>query len=129
MAGGLQLNRTGRLARMPAFQVIVGFALLCLVGLMVGTAPSSAGPSPSGYEITVNSISVKAVAEDRTHPVIEIATTEPNSPDAVFRRTSAETAWVLLSLAIGVLAMFNLALYRHMRFAYSRQRLRAKRGK
>lgn len=129
MAGGLQPNRTGRLASAPVFHVAVGFALLCLIGLTAGTGPSSAGPTPRGYEITVNSIAVKAVAEDRTHPVVEIATTEPHSPDAVFRRTSAETAWVLLSLAIGVLAVFNLALYRHMRFAYSRQRLRARRGR
>lgn len=111
----------------PALHVVLAFAVLCLVGL--STKPSSAGPTAAGYQITVNSIAVKAIAKDEARPVIEIATTESNSPEAAFKRTSVDTAWALLGLAISVLAIFNLALYRHMRLAYSRQRLRARRGR
>lgn len=127
---GTGTHKTGQAFLRPILHVAGAFALLCLVGLTAGTGPSSAGPTPSGYEITVNSIAVKAVADDEEErPVIEIATAEPNSPEAAFRSTSFDTAWVLLGLAIGVLAVFNLALYRHMRLAYSRQRLRARRGR
>lgn len=129
MAGKLSTQKAGPTLLRPILHVAAGFLILCLAGLMAGARPSSAGPTLKGYEITVNSIAVKAVAQDEPRPVIEIATTERNSPEAVFRSTSVDTAWVLLGLAIGVLAVFNLALYRHMRLAYSRRRLRVPRGR
>lgn len=121
-------NRRSDALLWPAVQVVAVFAFLCLVGLTVGCKPSSASPTPGGYALSVKSIAAKAVADDSPRPVIEIATATPGSPDAAFKSTSISTAWVLLGLSLGVLAIFNLALYRHLRLVYSRQRRRQRRG-
>jgi hypothetical protein len=52
--------------------------------------------------------------------MVEIATTSSSqAPDAVYRRTSATAAWLLLSLAFSLLIAFNMAILRHMRRAYA----------
>lgn len=112
----------------PVLDASMVFAALCLIGLTFGTAPSSASPNvpPShSYQMTVSPMVLKALSEGDVQPVIEIATTNsPDSPDAVFRRTSAQAAWALLMIALSVVVALNLAMFRHMRQAYAPVRRR-----
>jgi hypothetical protein len=114
----------------PMIDAALVFALLCMVGMTIGTAPSSASPNvpgPTTYQMTLSPAVAKALASDQdVRPVIEIATTSSlQSPDAVFRRTSAQAAWALLMIALSVVAALNLALFRHMRQAYAAPRRRS----
>ena len=61
--------------------------------------------------------------------MIEIATTSStNNADAVFHRTSAQAAWALLMIALSIVVALNLALFRHMRQAYTPARRRNPHG-
>lgn len=113
----------------PIVDAVAIFSILCLVGMSCGSAPSSASPhipaSTASYAMSAASTAQKAVAHSDFRPVVEIATTSsPDNPDAVFRRTSAHTAWALLMASLSVIIALNLALFRHMRRAYARPRRR-----
>ena len=112
-----------RLFLRPMLDAAIVFSVLCFLGLTLGTVPTSASPnvpSINGYQISPSPAVVKALGADDVRPIIEIATTSsPNSPDAVYRRTSAQAAWALLMIALSVVAALNLALFRHMRQAYT----------
>lgn len=112
----------------PFIDAAMVFAALCFLGLTLGTAPTSASPNLpgiNGYQLTVTSPVSKAIGTQDSRPVIEIATTSsPNNPDAVFHRTSAQAAWALLMIALSIVAALNLALFRHMRAAYTPPRRR-----
>ena len=77
-----------------ALLLAVVFIALCMIGLTLGTAPSSASPNVpavTGYQVTLSPSVVKALADQDVRPVIEIATTSSTkNADAVFHRTSAQ---------------------------------------
>jgi hypothetical protein len=116
----------------PLIDAAAIFAVLCMIGLTLGTAPTSASPNMPGtalYQSQPPLAAIKAIGEQNDQPVIEIATTSsPASPDAVYRRTSVQAAWGLLMLALSVVAALNLALYRHFRHAYADPRRRNSKG-
>ena len=123
-----EISTTGRakvraLLLRPAIDAGIVFAVLCMVGLMLSPAPSSAGPniaSPTGYAMTMSPAVVQAIGINHPRPIVEIATTaSPTGPDAVFRRTSVQTAWVLLMMSFSLIVALNLALFRHLRQAYT----------
>ena len=104
----------------PALDAVLAFALFLLVTLTFDSAPSAAAPY-NVHAVTepLQLQAERALADSADAPIIEIATTSsPRNPDAVYRRTSATAAWLLLSLAFSLLAAFNLALLRHMRKVY-----------
>jgi hypothetical protein len=110
----------------------LAFALFLLVTLTFDSAPSAAAPYAAPYPYNMHAVTEPlqlqaepALAEAADAPIIEIATTSsPKNPDAVYRRTSATAAWLLLSLTFSFLAAFNLALLRHMRKVYASPRRR-----
>ena len=110
----------------PALDAIGVFAILCILCLSIGTAPSSASPNAprtSTFQSTAAPMTMKAVGEADVQPVVEIATTSsPANPDAVYRRTSAQAAWTLLMIGLSITAALNLALLRHLRGAYAQPR-------
>lgn len=112
----------------PILDAAVALVVLCMLGMTLNTAPSSASPNvPNafGYQVSVSSMVMKAVGAEDVRPVVEIATTSsPNSPEAVYGRTSAQAAWALLMIALSVVVSLNLALFRHMRQAYTPPRRR-----
>ncbi|MEQ1651348.1 MAG: hypothetical protein ABL897_02560 [Hyphomicrobium sp.] len=107
----------------PLLDVGLVFSVLCILGLALGTGPSSASPNVptiNGYQLSISRPVSKAIADQDVRTVIEIATTSsPNNPDAVFRRTSAQAAWALLMIGLSVVVALNMALFRHMRQAYT----------
>ena len=120
-------RRRHRLRR--PFLDAAGTALLFVMLTSVGTsAPVKAYPfavAAGGIERSMTSHTMKAIAEDRPAPIIEIATTSsPRNPDAVFRRTSSTTAWVLLGLSLSLLTALNLSIIRHLRRVYVRPKAR-----
>jgi len=113
----------------PMIDAIAVFSVLCLVCVSCGSAPSSASPhvpAPrANFALSVDSIAQQAVAHSDFRPVVEIATTSsPDNPDAVFRRTSALAASILLMASLSIVIAFNMALFRHMRRAYAPRRRR-----
>jgi hypothetical protein len=112
----------------PALDAAVAFAVFCILCLTLATAPTSAGPnvpSINGYQFTVASPIAKAVGEQDVRPVIEIATTSsPANADAVYRRTSEQAAWALLMIGLSLVVALNMALFRHMKAAYTPPRRR-----
>lgn len=126
-ASGIKRNSQARASRRRhrlrrPFRDAAGAALLFVMLTSVGTsAPVKAYPFAvaAGIERTITSHTMKALAEDRPAPIIEIATTSsPHNPDAVFRRTSSTTAWVLLGLSLSLLTALNLSIIRHLRRVY-----------
>ena len=114
----------------PMIDAAAAFALLCILSLSLGIGPTSASPqmpSPTAsYAMTATPVMQKAIASagDR-HAAIEIATTSSaNNPNAVYGRTSIQAAWMLLLLSTSAIIALNLALYRHMRSAYTPRRRR-----
>lgn len=114
----------------PVIDALAAFALLCVMGLAIGIGPSSAGPqipNPSlSYAMSATPLAKKAIASagDRA-TAIEIATTSSAyNADAVYGRTSIQAAWVLLMLSLSAIIALNMALYRHMRTAYTPRRRR-----
>ncbi len=124
--GGRQKAR--KVLLRPVLDAAVVFIALCMIGLTLGTAPSSASPNVpavTGYQVTLSPSVVKALADQDVRPVIEIATTSSTkNADAVFHRTSAQAAWALLMIALSIVVALNLALFRHMRQAYTPARRR-----
>lgn len=116
----------------PVLDAAMAFAMFCILGLTLATAPTSASPnipSINGYQFTVASPVAKAIGEQDVRPVIEIATTSsPNNPDAVYRRTSTQAAWALLMIGLSMVVALNMALFRHMRAAYAPPRRRNSQG-
>lgn len=116
----------------PMVDAAIAFAVLCIVGLTYTTAPTSAGPTTHGIsalQATFPSAVVKAIGDQDVRPVVEIATTSsPANDDAAYRRTSVQTAWALLMIALSIVAALNLALFRHMRQAYKTPRRRPLKG-
>lgn len=112
----------------PILDAAIVFVALCMIGLTLGTAPSSASPNVpaiTGYQVSLSPSVMKALADQDVRPVIEIATTSStNNADAVFHRTSAQAAWALLMIALSIVVALNLALFRHMRQAYTPARRR-----
>lgn len=113
-----------RVVPRPVLDALVAFLLFLGATMSLGCAPTSAHPSfPRDVAAQRQTQALHAIGEDGDRPIIEIATTSsPNSPDAVYRRTSTAAAWLLLSLAFSVIAAFNLAFVRHMRRVYVRPR-------
>ncbi|MEZ5899941.1 MAG: hypothetical protein AB7S74_11810 [Hyphomicrobium sp.] len=108
----------------PAIDAGVSLVLFMIATVTLNSAPTSANPQIPGPAAQFRSMVAPAVgdpAEERT--IVEIATTSsPESPDAVYRRTSFSAAWILLSFAFSILVAFNLAFLRHMRRAYAKGR-------
>lgn len=113
----------------PMIDASAAFAVLFALALSLGIAPSSASPNvpgPQTYQSHFSTSAIKSLAEKDVQPVVEIAiTASSDSPNAVFHRTSTEAAWALLLLAMSMVAALNLALFRHMRQAYTPARRRA----
>lgn len=114
----------------PMIDAAAAFALLCIVSLSLGIGPTSASPQTppptASYAMIATPVMQKAIASagDR-HAAIEIATTSSaNNPNAVYGRTSIQAAWMLLLLSTSAIIALNLALYRHMRSAYTPRRRR-----
>jgi hypothetical protein len=112
----------------PILDAAGTFAILCLICLSVGAAPSSASPNvPAAvtYQNAQKPVAIKAIAEADVHPVVEIAiTSSPANADAVYHRTSAQAAWALILLGLSAAAALNMALFRHLRQAYASPRRR-----
>jgi len=108
----------------PVYDALAAFVVLLAVGLTCDAPSSAAHPMFGGLQPPPSEFAV-ALSDTADRPIVEIATTNSSySPDAVYRRTSATAAWVLLSLAFSVVAAFNLAFFRHMRRAYRPSRTR-----
>ncbi|MBR2537373.1 MAG: hypothetical protein IKE66_14985 [Hyphomicrobium sp.] len=114
----------------PMIDAAAAFALLCILSLSLGIGPTSASPQmpppTASYAMTAAPVMQKATtsAGDR-HAPIEIATTSSaNSANAVYGRTSIQAAWILLLLSTSAIIALNLALYRHIRTAYTPRRRR-----
>lgn len=127
-ASQMKAKRTSLLARKrwmaarPAADAMLALALFVLVSVMLGTAPTSANPHvPAAQVYNVSPPAQAALATSNDEPtIVEIATTSsPQAPDAVYGRTSATAAWLLLSLAFSLVIAFNMAILRHMRRAYA----------
>jgi cell division septation protein DedD len=116
-------KRLGKSFIRPILDATGTFAILCLISLSIGAAPSSASPNVSStvtYQATQSSIATKALGDAETRPVVEIATTSsPANADAVYHRTSVQAAWALLLLGLSIAAALNMALLRHLRQAYA----------
>lgn len=113
----------------PIIDAAAAWLVFGLVTAMATSAPLSAGTNPAafaGLERAAKPAAVKAVGEPGPAPLIEIATTSsPANADAVFRRTSASAAWVLLGIAFSILAALNLTIFRHLRRAYATPKRRS----
>lgn len=120
------LRRVARSALVrPAIDAGLALVVFVLATMTFVSAPTAASPylAHSAISEQFSARAAPAVGEPGDASIIEIATTaSPNSPDAVYRRTSSNAAWVLLSLAFSVLAALNLAFVRHMRQAYVKPR-------
>ncbi len=134
-------NRTGkrtvsrwRVVR-PAADAVVAFAVFAVLTGALSSQPSIASPITPLIALSVpapsvpapNGSSLAVVAIDDNAPVVQIATTTANSSNAVYRRTSDQTAILLLAMSFSILAAFNLAFFRHLRQAYARPKRRDRR--
>ena len=121
-------NKLRALYVRPILDAAGTFAILCLICLSVGAAPSSASPNvpaAATYQAAQQPAAIRAIADSDVRPVVEIATTSsPANADAVYHRTSAQAAWALVLLGLSVAAALNMALYRHLREAYASPRRR-----
>ena len=127
-ASRLVSKRTTALARKrwqtirPAADALLALAMFVCVSALVGTGPTSANPHlPAAQIHAVSTTAQAALATSSDEPtIVEIATTtSPQAPDAIYGRTSATAAWLLLSLAFSLVIAFNMAILRHMLRAYA----------
>lgn len=124
--------RRRRVFARPALDAAGAFALFIALSVGFASAPTSANPHYPGRAALYTSQGMPsaaqpAIAEAGVRPLVEIATTSSETaPDAIYRRTSAAAAWLLLSFAFSVIAAVNLAFFRHMRRAYARPRGKAR---
>jgi hypothetical protein len=126
--GGANSRRSRRrwLRLRPAIDAAAALGLFVLISLTIASAPTSANPQIPAHA-TQFTMTVPAIANSSDTPsVVEIATTNPQSADAVFRRTSSTAAWALLSLGFSIMIAFNMAVFRHMRRAYARRSFAAR---
>lgn len=109
------------MAARPAADAILALLLFALVSVTFGTAPTSANPhSPPPHVYNISPAQVALATGNDEPTIVEIATTtSPQAPDAIYGRTSATAAWLLLSLAFSLIFAFNLAILRHMRRVYA----------
>lgn len=102
---------------------LVAFTAFGFISGAVVCLPSAASPTLAGAAFSVpapNGSAVSRDARDDRAPVVQIATTvSSTSSNAVFRRTSDQTAYLLLAVAFSLLAALNLAFVRHLREAYA----------
>jgi hypothetical protein len=107
----------------PAADAFAALALFVCVSIMAGAGPTSANPHvlAAGQVHSFSPAAQAAIASsDDEASIVEIATTSSSrAPDAIYGRTSATAAWLLLSLAFSLLIAFNMAILRHMRRAYA----------
>ena len=107
----------------PAFDAAAAFAGLSLICLVLGAAPLSAHPQAASRELFGNvarPLVQSTVSQSYKNPVVEFSTIRSaDGADAVYRRTGVQAAWGLLLFALSILSAFNLALFRHLRRAYS----------
>jgi hypothetical protein len=119
------------LAVRPAADAMAALVLFVCVSMMIGAGPTSANPHiPAAGQVHSSSPAARAaIVTGQDEPaIVEIATTSsPQAPDAIYGRTSATAAWLLLSLAFSLLIAFNMAILRHMRRAYAPKSGRARR--
>lgn len=114
----------------PIIDAAAAFVLLCMASVLIGIGPSSASPQlpppTASYAMSATPVLQKAIASaGDQHAAIEIATTSSaDSANAVYGRTSVQAAWILLLLSTSAIIALNLALYRHMRTAYTPRRRR-----
>lgn len=122
-------HRRGRVIS-PLLDTTVALVCVLSVGLMLGAGPTRATPPVTAYQpqfAMATGPAEPAIAEAGERPLVEIATTaSPMSADAVYKRTSAWAAWLLLSLALSLAIGFNAAVIRHVRRVYARPRVRRK---
>jgi hypothetical protein len=106
----------------PIFDAAAAAAVFAMFTFFTTCEPVRASTNPAafaGLERAAPPVAIKAVGEAGPPPIIEIATTSSTTnADAVYRRTSATAAWVLLGLAFSLLAALNLTVFRHLRRAY-----------
>jgi hypothetical protein len=108
---------------------LVGFAACLVLALLMASAASAplrAQTNPAsfaGLELASTPAATKAIGQSGPAPLVEIATTSSvTNADAVFRRTSNDAAWTLLGLAWSILAVLNIAIFRHLRRNYAPSR-------
>ena len=115
--------RYRRLVLRPIIDALAAWLVFGVVSAFVTCAPLTAATSPvafSGLEHAVVSTTIQAADASAPAPVVQIATARAGAfSDAVFRRTSHATAWILLGLAFSLLAAINLMFFRHLRRAYA----------
>lgn len=130
--GTSRLDSTPKAARPSRFSPLrtaadaaVALVLFVLATMTLASAPTSANPSVPAYTHFAPAAQRALADADDTPALVEIATTSsPQAADAVYRRTSATAAWILLSLSFSLLIAFNMAMLRHMRRAYSKRTVR-----
>lgn len=113
-----------RMLMRPAADALATWVVFAVITMSVACGPLWAKPNLTNIAQVQSAaaapIALKAAGDSNPAPLIEIATTQSaNSPNAVYRRTSAGAAWLLLSAAVSLLVALNLALFRHLRHAYA----------
>ena len=103
---------------------VAAFALFAIASMTLASAPSSASPTPMSRNATGPSIVVQAKVNPAGTMPFQANSFASTGAMATISATGSQTAWVLLGLAISLLAAINLALIRHLREAYSHPRRR-----
>lgn len=122
---GGRARRHGALFR-PLIDGTAFFAAFMFVTAL-SCVPLSAMPSAVANAVTeqVQTLAATASAQASSAPVVEIATTRSAfDPQAIIGRTSAGTAWILIGIALSVLAALDMAIVRHLRLLYAPVRRR-----
>jgi hypothetical protein len=104
----------------PMRDALIAFTLFLLATVTVGSSPLSATPAQLGHPVSQSKTAAfNALASADESPMVELATARADASNAVFRKTSAGAAWILLAAAIAALCATNLAIIRHVRTAYA----------
>lgn len=121
---GERARRRGPLIR-PLIDGTAFFAAF-LLATAATSVPLSAMPSAVTAALTeqVQSLAVTTAAAGNLPPTGIATTRSPLDSQAVIGRTSAGTAWILLGLALSVLAALDMAIVRHLRLLYAPVRRR-----
>lgn len=124
--GDAEKARPSRRRRLltPARDALAAGALFSLISAPMLCHPTSASPHGAAAISAIERptpLMAKALADDDIAPYVRIATSSaPGAPDTIYKRTSAQAAWLLLSFAFSLLAALNLATVRHLRQVYAR---------
>ncbi|MFN0219629.1 MAG: hypothetical protein ACKVP4_12545 [Hyphomicrobium sp.] len=133
---GVPLTQRPKLRR--RFLKTLRDAFLAASAFTLISGPMVCGPSIAGpHGPTVATAAVppapltnRALAVDEPAALVQVATaSSATSPDTVYKRTSAQAAWLLLTLAFSLITALNLATFRHLRRAYARPVRRGDRRK